>query len=110
MNFRKLPIRIWRRTFAYDSFVQRMNEYAYADPLSRTRMSSGAIESVLSRRHLPHGEVPNESETDLLWDSLPHKEININTSKYLNIKTILGKDTGVQCYSISMVLFYPLHL
>ena len=64
MNFRKVPITIWRRTYAYDSFVQRMNEYAHADPLFRTRMATGAIETVLSRRHLPYGEVTNESETD----------------------------------------------
>ena len=24
MNFRKVPITIWRRTYAYDSFVQRI--------------------------------------------------------------------------------------
>jgi len=92
-NYPKLLARINIRQngtkMSYQKFVDRMADLAYEDPLSRTRMNSKSIENVLYRRTLDQNL--DKPDRTLIWDKLPYKEIDINKTKYVNIKTLLGQ-------------------
>jgi len=75
------------RRMSYKQFVEKMNDFAYDDPLSRDRLPPSVQEAVRIRRGLKMENSPESFD----WSKLPFKEIDLNQTKYNNLKALLAQ-------------------